>query len=270
MGAHRPPSFNEARKFEIAGESLGSGLLVFLGCSASVATVVHNGSHVTQSAHMALYNKLGQAAAIFYAALCCFESSGAHINPAVTFSRCLRQQMGWRKGLEYVVAQLLGALGGALLHTGLVMIYAEDWEKPANVTHLLDNYHSPVSDHLPWTMLFLCEFLATTMFILGIDFIMSGTDPKPNKFTYACFVAFTFFIVEMAFGPMAGSLNPAWDLSTRVAASLRALMVEWTEGASAPWAHGYWVTVNLGSILAAFPASMIFRASAKQDPEEHR
>src|SRR5215210_5424395 len=41
--------------------------------------------------------------------------SGAHFNPAVTFGVWLGGQIPWRRGLAYVVAQLIGALLAGLV-----------------------------------------------------------------------------------------------------------------------------------------------------------
>ena len=41
--------------------------------------------------------------------------SGGHLNPAVTFATCLTGHMSWPRGGLYCVAQLLGAIFGALV-----------------------------------------------------------------------------------------------------------------------------------------------------------
>ena len=41
--------------------------------------------------------------------------SGGHLNPAVTFTTCLTGHMSWPRGGLYCVAQLLGAIFGALI-----------------------------------------------------------------------------------------------------------------------------------------------------------
>ncbi|GLC34859.1 hypothetical protein PLESTM_000247600 [Pleodorina starrii] len=46
--------------------------------------------------------------------------SGAHINPAVTFALICTGHMKWWKGLLYMIAQILGAIFGALIYTALI------------------------------------------------------------------------------------------------------------------------------------------------------
>lgn len=44
--------------------------------------------------------------------------SGGHINPAVTFANCVFRKFPWRKFPAYALAQLLGAMAGALVVYG--------------------------------------------------------------------------------------------------------------------------------------------------------
>ena len=44
--------------------------------------------------------------------------SGGHVNPAVTLANCLTGHTSWGRGGLYMVAQLLGAIFGALIEVG--------------------------------------------------------------------------------------------------------------------------------------------------------
>uniref|UniRef100_A0A7S0Y899 Aquaporin n=1 Tax=Polytomella parva TaxID=51329 RepID=A0A7S0Y899_9CHLO len=46
--------------------------------------------------------------------------SGAHINPAVTFALVCTGHMKWWKGFLYWIAQIIGAIFGALIYTALI------------------------------------------------------------------------------------------------------------------------------------------------------
>lgn len=61
--------------------------------------------------------------------------SGAHFNPAVTLGFVLNRRMGIRTALLYVVAQLLGAIAGALASLAI--------SQPSDVTPLLPASSAP-------------------------------------------------------------------------------------------------------------------------------
>ncbi|KIZ06807.1 Aquaporin PIP1-2 [Monoraphidium neglectum] len=46
--------------------------------------------------------------------------SGAHLNPAVTFSLMCTGHMTWWRGLLYIIVQILGSIFGSLIYTGLI------------------------------------------------------------------------------------------------------------------------------------------------------
>lgn len=257
--------FNSARNYEIAGEFLGTALIIFLASSARVSSVIHAGTS-EWSSQMATYDQIGYAAATWYASLCSFETSGAHMNPVVTFSKCLRKEMGWRKGAAYIMGQLAGSTCASILHTGLSVAYAEDWSRPVNDTDLLDNFiiEPPFAGtNLPLTMVFVCEIISTVMFLLGLDIVMGG-DSKPTRFSYACGRALTMFAVQVSLGPWVGSVNPAYDLPARAASSIRSWMVG-AQAAAVPWSDAMWIVINLGSFMAAFPANWIYHCLLKTE-----
>jgi glycerol uptake facilitator protein len=53
--------------------------------------------------------------AVFVAVFCVSDSSGAHINPAVTVALAAAGKFPWTSVLSYIVAQMLGAFLGAVL-----------------------------------------------------------------------------------------------------------------------------------------------------------
>lgn len=46
--------------------------------------------------------------------------SGAHLNPAVSFSLMCTGHMKWWKALLYMIMQILGSIFGSLIYTGLI------------------------------------------------------------------------------------------------------------------------------------------------------
>jgi len=92
-----------------AAEALGAFALVFAGCGAIIADAVHGGS--LGAVGVSLVFGLVIMAMIYATG----HLSGAHLNPAVTIAFTLTRHFPRREALAYVGAQLLGAIGAALL-----------------------------------------------------------------------------------------------------------------------------------------------------------
>lgn len=95
----------------VVAEMLGTFLFFFVGIGA-VATLERlsiNGVFVEGAgALVAIALAHGIVLAVLVSAL--GAVSGAHFNPAVTFGVWLAGKMPWRRGLSYIVAQLIGGL----------------------------------------------------------------------------------------------------------------------------------------------------------------
>src|SRR3954466_1931316 len=95
----------------IAGEFIGTFLLVFFGCG-SVAAAVLTGAQVGIF-QVAIVWGLGIATAIFLTG----SLSGAHLNPAVTCALATCGRFPGRRVLPYMAVQLAGAfVAAAVLH----------------------------------------------------------------------------------------------------------------------------------------------------------
>ena len=89
-------------------ELIGTFTLVFIGAGAG-ALAASNGSGLVGVA-------LAHGIALVVIVYAWGSISGAHVNPAVTFSLAVVGRIGWGKALRYWVAQLLGAaVAGYLL-----------------------------------------------------------------------------------------------------------------------------------------------------------
>ncbi len=90
-------------------EFLGTAILVLLG-NGVVANVVldrtkgHGGGWIVICA--------GWGFAVYTAVLCVGETSGAHINPAVTLGVALAGQFDWGQVPGYIAAQMVRAVVG--------------------------------------------------------------------------------------------------------------------------------------------------------------
>ena len=119
MSTTTTPSIGERCVAEVAG----TFILVFIGSGAATLSklVPHNG-HFPATAADLLLLALGFGFALFVAVMIFGRISGAHVNPAVTISLAATGNFAWSDVLPYIVAQLVGAVLGAL---GIAIIYGK-------------------------------------------------------------------------------------------------------------------------------------------------
>ena len=97
----------------LVAEFIGTALFVFIGIASMVANAASNNAIGTVG--IALAHGVGLAVMISMT----MSISGGHLNPAVSVSLWLAQKIDGRTLGSYVVAQVLGAVVGALLVKGL-------------------------------------------------------------------------------------------------------------------------------------------------------
>ncbi len=97
----------------LLAEFLGTLLLVFFTAGAVVVTAGMLGERLSSSRLLAASITHGLAFGLLVFAL--GGSSGGHLNPVLTFAVVLTRRMTFTRGLLYLVAQLVGAVVGAVL-----------------------------------------------------------------------------------------------------------------------------------------------------------
>jgi aquaporin Z len=97
----------------LVAEFIGTALFVFLGVASIVVNAVS--SNALGTVGISLAHGVGMAVLVTMT----MSISGGHLNPAVSVSLWLVQKIDGRTLGKYVVAQLLGAVVGALLVKGL-------------------------------------------------------------------------------------------------------------------------------------------------------
>jgi glycerol uptake facilitator protein len=99
---------------KLTAEAIGTAILVFIGAGSVPLTVFLTGSNPFGSAELSTIS-FCFAFAIFAAVYSVGHISGAHINPAVTIALLATRKIDSRTAGAYIVAQVVGAIIGAVL-----------------------------------------------------------------------------------------------------------------------------------------------------------
>jgi glycerol uptake facilitator protein len=105
---------------KLTAEAIGTAILVFIGAGSVPLTVFLTGNQPFGSAELSTIS-FAFAFAIFAAVYSVGHISGCHINPAVTISLLATRKIDGVTAGAYIVAQLVGAILGAVL-TYIVLI----------------------------------------------------------------------------------------------------------------------------------------------------
>ena len=166
------------------------------------------------------------AIAIIYSPL--GKRSGAHMNPAVTFTFWRLGKVASQDALFYVFAQFAGGIGGVLLVDAVLHAWVSD---PAV------NYAVTIPGNDGWPAAFAAELLIS--FVLMFTILMVSNTEKIARYT-GLFAASLVAIYITFEAPISGmSMNPARTFGSAFSAHV------WT----ALWI--YFIAPPLGMVLAA-------------------
>jgi aquaporin-7 len=141
--------------------------------------------------------------------------SGAHLNPAVTFTHAMYGRLPWWKYPGYAFSQTFGAFVAA----GLVYLYQYQnitTEDPDKLT-MQANFATFPSDKISNLTAFYSEALATALLLLAIYAITDERNRGAGAVGTPFAFALLFMGLGMAFGMNTGyALNPARDFGPRL------------------------------------------------------
>lgn len=212
-------------------EFIGTFTLILVGAGSIIATHTM-GAGAAGLIAIALAHGL---------AIACMASalgavSGGHFNPAVTFAFFVSKKMNGGRALCYMVAQLLGAIGGALVLQTL--FFPQMWEAAQLGTPMLASNVSFMQGMFIEAI--LTFFLVMVIFGTAVD----NRAPKLG----ALFIGLTITMDILLGGPLTGAaMNPARTFGPA--------FMGWMAGASYnPWAEHfvYWFGPLAGASFAAW------------------
>jgi glycerol uptake facilitator protein len=125
--------------------------------------------------------------------------SGGHFNPAITLAAAVQRKIDWVDAVVYMLAQLSGAVLGALLVKGLLLDEGRALGYGnAEISNLLANDFSG----------FVVEGLGTFLLVLVVLAVAMNPRARQEWAPYA--IGTTLGFLVMIFGPLTGgSFNPA-------------------------------------------------------------
>jgi glycerol uptake facilitator protein len=189
-------------------EFLGTAIVIVIG-NGVVANVVLPKTKGNNGGLISIV--LGWMIAVFVGVYMTADSSGAHLNPAVTFALASAGKFDWSLVPMYILAQILGAMFGAFI---VWMIYKDHINEAGSAADQLAIFSTgPSIRRLPQN--FITETLATLVFILGILFIK----PADSNLGALSALPVALLVGGIGFGlggPTGWAINPARDLGPRI------------------------------------------------------
>jgi glycerol uptake facilitator protein len=237
----------------LAAEAVGTGLLILFGPGSVVAALAVGGGELDYAALGIIGLSFGLVVALVIYAF--GSTSGAHINPAVTFVLASTRRFPWREVGPYVVAQLVGATLGGLL---LVAAFGTASVDVSNVGAV------SFGDGVGYPRAILVEAIATYLLMLTI--MAMAVDKRAPAGWAGLMIGLSVTCLVVVFGPLTGAaVNPARAFGPFAASGL--------VGGDVPWSQlpAYVVGSVLGALLAAISYDLLARprdADAAAEPAQ--
>lgn len=225
-------------------ELIGTMILIVLGCGVVAGSLLkfskgENGGWVVIT--------LAWGMAVAMAAYAVGGFSGAHLNPALTIAFATIGTFPWVEVPMYVLAQLIGAIFGAVL---VYFAYLPHWGKTRDADAKLAVFAtSPAIRHSLSNV--VAEMIGTFVLLVGIlalggNVMVDGINPM--------LVGILVIVIGMSLGgPTGYAINPARDLGPRIAHLLLPIKGK----RDADWSYA-WVPI-VGPIIGGATGALFYK-----------
>jgi glycerol uptake facilitator protein len=236
------------------GEFIGTALLIILG-DGVVANVVLNKTKGNNGGLIAI--TFGWAMAVYVGVFVSSPYSGAHLNPAVTLSLAAAGRFEWASVPSYILAQLLGAMVGALL---VWVAYRQHFNETDDANSKLAVFCTGPAIRSPLNNL-LTEIIGTFVLVFAVLYIanptinLNNTDGKMGLGAIGALpVAFLVLAIGLSLGgPTGYAINPARDLGPRIMHFILPI----GKKRDSDWSYA-WIPV-IGPIIGGVLAAVLFK-----------
>jgi glycerol uptake facilitator protein len=232
-------------------EFLGTMILLLLG-NGVVANVVLKNTKGNGSGWIVITT--GWALAVFAGVVIAGPYSGAHLNPAVTIGLAIAGKFPWAEVPSFILAQLAGAMVGAVLVWIMYKDHFSATSEPALKSASFYTYPAIKNT----TLNLVSEGLGTFVLLLAVFYITNGEigeDKTPIGLGSIGAIPVTFIVwsIGLSLGGTTGyAINPARDLGPRIMYSILPIK----DKNKKDWRYS-WIPI-LGPILGASIAASLY------------
>lgn len=228
---------------QIFSEFLGTMILILLGDGVCAAVNLKK-SKAEASGWIVI--AFGWAMAVTIGVYVAGYMGPAHLNPAVTIAMAMTGSFEWGLVVPFIIAQVLGAVVGAVL---VWLAYLPHWSQTEDQGAVLGTFATgPAIRNYPANM--VTETIGTFVLVLGLfSFAQNSFTDGLNPIV----VGLLILAIGLSLGgPTGYAINPARDFGPRLAHQLLPIT---TKGDS-DWGYS-WVPI-VGPVLGAVIASGVY------------
>jgi len=203
---------------EFFAEFVGTFILIALGCgSVAMVTLFPAGSsalpgEVIKGGYTNIV--IGWGLGVAFGVIVSARVSGAHLNPAISIALALTGEMPSNKLFHYILAQMFGAVLGAL---AVVIVFYYKWiqidPNLANTQGVLSTFPA-VSGYWPG---FIDQVFGTFLLMFLVLAVGAYFKDAENHAGFPFIIGAIVLAIGISFGGMNGyAINPARDLGPRI------------------------------------------------------
>ena len=244
------------------GEFVGTLLLILIGGGVNANTTLSKTKGSEDSNWMQI--STGWALAVYVGVICSQESSGAHLNPAVSVGLAAAGEFDWGLVTGYIAAQTLGAFCGAVL---VYVFYIQHYAITTDGDTKLGTFctapairgplHNVISEAIGTFVLVFAVLMASDAKLTAADGSAALSGEIGLGALGALPVALVVFAIGIALGGTSGyAINPARDFAPRLAHALLPIPGK----RDSDWGYA-WVPI-IGPLLGGIVAAILYRLIA--------
>ncbi|MGF1647093.1 MAG: MIP/aquaporin family protein [Kineosporiaceae bacterium] len=220
----------------LAAELIGTAFLVFVGVGSVPAMIIVNGDASPFSGAELGIIALSFGLVVVATVYAFGHISGNHINPAVTLALAATGKFPWREVPAYLVAQVVGAIVGAL---GIIAVLGQ---AASDAGLGVATY----SDDVGAGRAFVAEAIGTFILVMGI---FGAIHRKAPAGFAGLAIGFVVFAAIIPVAPATGaSINPARTTGPMIVQSLWGGDVQWEQ----------WPVYVLAEIVGGVAAGLLY------------